>query len=160
MGFICDSGGFTLRKTGLFGAVWIEEKGGGIDELWVGGFLRTGGMFLDPNVTFVNSESSPAHIPDHLRGPGPSHTPKNDHPGLFQAPIARKRHFATGQLSGFFGVFFRMFLFWALYWIPEVLRRRKPACLELFGLRIGMGNRGTMGGGVFKNREGCFRSRL
>jgi hypothetical protein len=70
-------------------------------------------------------------------GPGHTHNPENDHPGLFQPPIARNRNFATGLLGGFFGVFFQKFLFWALYGIPGILRRRKPAYLELFGLRIG-----------------------
>jgi hypothetical protein len=70
-------------------------------------------------------------------GPGHTHNPENGHPGLFQPPIARKRYFVTGLFSGFLGVFFQKFLFWALYGIPEVLRRRKPACLELFGERIG-----------------------
>ena len=26
LGFIGDSGGFALEKTGLFGAVWIEDR--------------------------------------------------------------------------------------------------------------------------------------
>jgi hypothetical protein len=64
-------------------------------------------------------------------------------------------NFSTGQLGGFFGVFFRMFLFWALYWIQEVLHGIKPAYLELFGLRIGMGNRVTMSG-VFSEQRGLF----
>jgi hypothetical protein len=58
-------------------------------------------------------------------------------PGVFRALIALNRHFATGQFSGFLGVFFRKFLFWAVYGVPEVLHWIKPACLELFGLRIG-----------------------
>ena len=63
-------------------------------------------------------------------------TLKNGHPGQFRAPIVRNGHFTTGQLGGFLGMFFQKFLFWALYGIPEILRRRKPACLELFGERI------------------------
>jgi len=35
-------------------------------------------------------------------------------------------------------LFFRMFLFWALNGEPAVLEREKPACLELFGERIGI----------------------
>jgi hypothetical protein len=46
-------------------------------------------------------------------------------------------NFSTGQLEGFFGMFFRMFLFWDLLGIPEDLHGIKPAYLELFGLRIG-----------------------
>ncbi|MDP3395144.1 MAG: hypothetical protein Q8S57_00525 [Methanoregula sp.] len=53
-------------------------------------------------------------MPDHIRGPGPCHDPKNGYPGLFQAPIARNVNFPTGQFGGFFGVFSRMFLFRAL----------------------------------------------
>ena len=30
LGVIGDSGGFTLDKTGQFGAVWIEEEGWGV----------------------------------------------------------------------------------------------------------------------------------
>ena len=45
-------------------------------------------------------------------------------------------------------MFFQKFLFWALYGIPDVLNGRKPACLELFGLRIGKGKGETMDGGI------------
>jgi hypothetical protein len=62
-----------------------------------------------------------------------SHDPENNHPGAFLAPIARNGYLSTGQLSGFLGVLFRIFLFWALYGIPEILSGGKPACLELFG---------------------------
>jgi hypothetical protein len=64
---------------------------------------------------------------------GHSHDPENYNPVAFQAPIARNRYLSTGQLSGFLGAFFRIFLFWALYGIPEILSGGKPACLELFG---------------------------
>jgi hypothetical protein len=33
-------------------------------------------------------------------------TLKNGYPGLFQAPIARNRHYTTGLFNGFLGVFF------------------------------------------------------
>jgi hypothetical protein len=59
---------------------------------------------------------------------------------------------ATGQFSRFLGVFFQKFLFWALYGIPEILRRIKPACLELFGERIGRQGGLTHAAGVFGNR--------
>jgi hypothetical protein len=59
--------------------------------------------------------------------------PKNGHPGLFKAPIARNVNFSTGQLGGFLGMFLKKFLFRALYWIPGDLHGRKPAYLELFG---------------------------
>jgi hypothetical protein len=83
-----------------------------------------------------------------MRGLGHSRDPENGHPGRFQAPIVRNGHFSTGQFDGFLGVFFQKFQFWALYGIPEILRRRKPACLELFGLRIGWRGGVTYGGGV------------
>ena len=56
----------------------------------------------------------------------------------FYAPIVRNGNFSTGQFDGFFWVFFQKFLFWALYGIPVILRRRKPAYFELFELRIRM----------------------
>jgi hypothetical protein len=38
LGFIWDSGDFKGDKTGLFGAVWIEDREVGWGILWVGGF--------------------------------------------------------------------------------------------------------------------------
>ena len=90
-----------------------------------------------------------------MRGSGHTHNPENGHPAVFQAPITRNVNFSTGQLSGFFWGFFQKFLFWALYGIPEVLRWRKPAYLELFGLRIGWKVGDTYGWGVFGN-QGLF----
>ena len=128
----------------------------GWGKLRVRGFVGTGGAVLDPGFTSLNSGSSPCQIPEHLRGHGHTHNPKNTDPTAIQARIARNGNFSTGQFDGFFGVFFQKFLFWALYGIPEILRRRKPACLELFGLRIGKWGGVNYGLGVLWEPGGLF----
>ncbi|MDP2797966.1 MAG: hypothetical protein Q8N94_10730, partial [Methanoregula sp.] len=80
----------------------------------------------------------------------------NGHPGQFQGPIAWNGHFSTGQLSGFLGVFFKKFLFWALYVIPEVIHGIKPACLELSGLSKREGGWGKLCRGGFVGIGGLF----
>jgi hypothetical protein len=49
-----------------------------------------------------------------------------------------------------------MFMFCDLLGIPEVLSWRKPACLELFGLRIGRWGRGNLVERVFLRNGGLF----
>ena len=63
MDFIGDSGGFTRDKTGLFGAVWIDDREVGWGNLGAGGFFRIGGLFLDPGFTTVNSGVHPMFSP-------------------------------------------------------------------------------------------------
>jgi hypothetical protein len=53
-------------------------------------------------------------------------------------------------------VFFLKFLFWALYRVPGDLHRRKPAYLELFGLRIRMGGGVNYMGGILVGIAGLF----
>ena len=42
LGFILDSGGFTRDKTGLIGAVWVEDREEGWGNLCSGGLAGTG----------------------------------------------------------------------------------------------------------------------
>jgi len=95
-----------------------------------------------------------------MRGPDHFNDPENGYPAVFQALIARNWNFSTGLLSGFLGVFFQKFLFWALYEIQEVLRRRKPAYLELFGWRIGHRGWGNLWERGFWEPGGRFGSRF
>ena len=48
MDFIGDSGGFTRDKTGLFGAVRIDDREVGWGNLGAGGFLELAGGFWIP----------------------------------------------------------------------------------------------------------------
>ena len=50
MGFIEDSGGFALEKTGLIGAIWIDDREVGWGNLGAGGFLELAGCFWIPDL--------------------------------------------------------------------------------------------------------------